>query len=231
MKTDLQEFTIVSITYNNDGIQNTIDSLTCVFDVGAKMIIQNGGNDISINHKNIEVFNEKDFGIYDALNRGISKVKTRFFMLIHAGDTFISDTNTLHKIILEMKESSQLISLNSQFIGLRLHSSHYWRPWMLNFGVQPPHLPVIYSSEPFKKITYSLDIPIIADFDFFLNKVDWGRAQWNNELLVKMETGGATSGGVQSFIRVTKCFVKSYGLRGLFMSILRLPFKLIQAIQ
>ena len=231
MMTDLKEFTIVSISYNNDGIYNTVNSLTPVFDAGGKMIIQNGGRDISIKSKSVRVFNEQDSGIYDGLNKGISKVRTRFFMLLHAGDVFIGNTSTLYNIIKEMERSSNCISLNSQFIGSRLHSSRYWRPWMINFGAQPPHLPAIYRSESFKKKQYSLEIPIIADFDFFLNQVDWQKAQWNNELLVKMETGGATSGGFQSFTRVSKYFIQSYGLRGILMAITRLPFKLIQAIQ
>lgn len=230
MMTNLKEFTIVSITCNNDGIYNTVNSLKSVFDAGGNMIIQNGGIDISIKNENVQVFNEQDSGIYDGLNKGISKVKTKFFMLLHAGDIFIGNTNTLYNIIREMEMSSKYISLNSQFIGSRLHSSRYWRPWMINFGVQPPHLPVIYSSEPFKKKNYSLGIPIIADFDFFLNQVDWQKAEWNNELLVKMETGGATSSGLQSFIKVSCLFFSTYGLKGLVYALGRIPFKIVQAI-
>lgn len=227
---DLNHFTIVSITYNNEGINNTIKSVLSILDAGGKMIIQNGGSHLYIENKNIKVFNEKDNGIYDALNKGISKVRTEFFMILHAGDTFIGKAHYISDIIEEMEKSSKSMSLNSQFIGSRLHSSRNWRPWMLNLGVQPPHLPVIYKSRIFTELTYSLDIPIIADFDFFLKNVQWQNVSWSNKLLVRMETGGATSGGIRSFLLVSLCFIKTYHLRGLLMAVSRIPFKIIQSL-
>lgn len=230
MTADLKNLTIVSITYNNDGIYKTIDSVLPIVNAGARMIIQNGGGPIRPDHDQIQVHNQKDQGIYDAINRGIQKVFTKFFMLIHAGDTFIGNPNDLFLILEDLEKFDGSLSLNSQYIGSRLHSSKNWRPWMLHLGVQPPHLPVIYKTNIYNKIRYSLDIPVIADFDFFRNKVDWDSVNWHNKLLIRMETGGATSGGVLSFVVVSKCLVKSYGMRGLLMALARVPFKLLQAI-
>ena len=202
MMTKTIDLTIVSITYNNAGIHNTIDSVLPILNDGGKMVIQNGGRTLKVNHKGIIVHNEKDQGIYDALNKGINKVKTRFFMLLHAGDTFIGSVDEIKTILFKLEKSQKFMSLNSQYIGTRLHSSYKWRPWMLYLGVQPPHLPCIYRSEVFVSKKYSIDIPIIADFDFFYRKINWENAQWDNKLLVKMETGGVTSGGIQSFLFV-----------------------------
>lgn len=230
MMTYLNDITIVSITFNNDGIFNTIGSIMPIINTGGKMIIQNGGSPLNVKHERIQVYNEKDLGIYDALNKGISKVRTNFFMIIHAGDTFIGSTQDISTICSELENTLNIMSLNSQYIGSRLHSSNNWRPWMLRFGVQPPHLPVIYRSKIYTQINYSLDIPIIADFNFFLKDVNWKNVTWNNKLLVKMETGGATTGGIQSFISVSRCFIKTYRFRGLIMALTRTPFKIIQAI-
>lgn len=231
MTTTIKDFTIVSITFNNEGIYNTIASILPLIQSGAKMIIQNGGAPIELKQNEIRIYNEPDSGIYDALNKGISKVETKFFMLLHAGDTFIGKSNDIIDILMDLEKSSKTISLNSQYIGSRLHSNLYWRPWMLRLGVQPSHLPCIYKSEVFKEKKYSLDIPIIADFDFFLNQVNWKCAYWNNKLLVKMETGGATSSGIKSLFFVSKCFYNSYGVKGLIMATLRIPLKLLQAIK
>lgn len=230
MRTNLNDLTIVSITYNNNGIQNTIDSVLPILNAGGKMIIQNGGKEFKVDHIGIAVHNEKDEGIYDAINKGIFKVQTKFFIILHAGDIFIGDTQDISDIMLDLESFNKDISLNSQYIGSRLHSSVNWRPWMLFFGVQPPHLPVIYKTKIYKNIKYSLDIPIIADFDFFLNKVNWNNALRSNKTLVKMAKGGATSGGIKSFFMVSKCFANSYGKRGILMAITRIPFKIIQAL-
>lgn len=227
---NLNDLTVVSITCNNDGIYRTIDSVKPLLNAGCKMIIQNGGSPMEFQHEYIYIRNEKDKGVYDAMNKGISIVKTNFFILLHAGDILIANASEIYNIIAEMERLNKDMSLNSQYIGSRLHSSHNWRPWMLNLGVQPPHLPVIYKTITYKEKKYTLEIPIIADFDFFLNKVNWKNVIWHNKLLVKMETGGATSGGLRSFLFVSKCFIKSYGLRGCIMALTRIPFKLIQAI-
>ena len=212
------------------GLQKYFDSILPIIDAGGKMIIQNGGAPVRLENNMIQVYDEKDQGIYDALNKGISKVRTKFFMLIHAGDIFIGKPEEISKVVVELENTFNSMSLNSQYIGSRLHSSRNWRPWMLNLGVQPPHLPIIYRSKIFKHIEYSLDIPIIADFDFFLKKVDWNNVSWNNKVLVKMETGGATSSGIQSFFFVSRCFSKTYGIKGFIMALTRIPFKFLQAI-
>ena len=86
--TSLNDLTIVSITFNNPGIHKTIESLKPLLDHGAHVLIQNGGNPIAIDAQNLKIYNEEDSGIYDGLNKGIKKVDTAYFMLLHAGDIY-----------------------------------------------------------------------------------------------------------------------------------------------
>jgi glycosyltransferase involved in cell wall biosynthesis len=225
----LDKLTVVSITYNNEGINNTINSVLPILDNGASMLIQNGGSSINISSIKIELFNEKDKGIYDAINKGISKVQTEYFMLIHAGDQFIGTPAQLNTIIYDLKLTNKSMSLNSQYIGKRLHSSKLWHPFLLRFGVQPPHLPTVYSTKFFQPISYDTSIPIIADFHFF-NTIPWDSYVSHNYKLIQMETGGATSNGIKSAFKVSRLFYKTYGLRGILMAIGRLPFKIIQSL-
>jgi len=227
----LNDLTIVSITFNNDGIYRTIDSVQPLLQSGAKMIIQNGGTPLKHTNKEIIVNDKEDKGIYDALNKGINSVRTKYFMLLHAGDSFIGTAQELMHILKDLEYSSNSLSLNSQYIGRRLHSSVLWRKWMLHLGVQPPHLPCIYKSAIYKAKKYSLEIPIIADFHFFSFQVEWEGVIWHNKLLVKMEEGGVTSGGLISFLTVSSSYLKTYGIKkGLIMALFRIPFKLLQAL-
>lgn len=230
MRTPLNDLTIVSITFNNPGIKKTIDSIKPLIQGGAHVIIQNGGRPIPYDfEEKVSLFNESDKGIYDALNKGIRKVETAFFMLLHAGDTFISTEDNIVQILEDMTLMHKNISLNSQRIGSRIHSSRLWRPWMLKLGAQPPHLPCIYKSSVFKKKAYRLDVPIIADLEFF-RRLEWNSYTKHNFLLVQMEIGGATSGGVSSFLRVSRLLIQNYGFSGLVMTIARVPIKFLQMI-
>ena len=229
MMTPLNDLTIVSITFNNPGIHKTIESLKPLLHCGAQVLIHNGGKPITIEAQNLTIYNEEDSGIYDALNKGIRKVDSAFFMLLHAGDEFIGSQDSMAQIITDLMQQGKDLSLNSQLIGSRKHSSRLWNPWMLNFGAQPPHLPCIYRTKSFKLKPYNLEIPIIADFDFF-RAYSWSSYVKHNFVLVQMEQGGATSGGISSFVRVSLLMIRHYRLAGCFMAICRVPLKAIQMI-
>lgn len=226
----LSELTIVSITYNNEGIYRTIQSIEPLLNNACKSIIQNGGDPISIKEsKHLKVFNETDLGIYDALNKGLKKVQTKFFMFLHSGDEFIGTPEELQEILHSLETNGADISLNNQKIGNRLHSSRFWHPYLLQFGVQPPHLPTIYRSTKFNRRFYNTKIKVIADFDFYRNIHDWNYLK-HNKLLIKMEKGGKTSNGISSLISVSLEFIGTYGFKGLIMAFTRIPFKLLQSI-
>ena len=104
---------------------------------------------------------------------------------------------------------------------------------MLNLGAQPPHLPIIYNSEFAKnQKKYSLDFEIISDH-IYLSNLFSKKPKYikSNTYLISMNGGGATSSGIKSFFRVSREFIQYYGIiRGLFITIVRVPFKFIQMI-
>lgn len=230
MNRALDELTIVTITFNDDGVYNTTESIQTLLKYGAKHIIQNGGGEIDLPFTSSTVINEKDNGIYDAINKGIARVKTKYFMLLHAGDLFIGSISDMRFILSHFEKADCHLILNSQLIGNRLHSSRLWRPWMMAFGAQPPHLPTIYRSNPYKERNYDPTITIISDFDFFYNQVNWKNYKNTNKIIVKMNTGGATSSGISSFLKVSTLFVRQYKIKGLFFCLGRVPFKLLQSV-
>ena len=230
MHLDLSSFTIVTITYNDKGIYDTIDSVDKLRKLGARHIIQNGGGIIPRIPDSCLVYNEPDKGIYDALNKSLEKIETNFFMFLHAGDTFIGTAENLIYIINSLDATKKNLSINSQFIGNRFHSSRLWKPWMINLGAQPPHLPTIYRTQIFSTKLYDLSKPIIADFHFFKTAVNWNEHVNHKQLLVQMATGGATSSGYDSFINLSKIYYQEYGNHGFFMVFARIPIKILQAI-
>ena len=232
------DFSIVTITYNdNEGLSNTIKSISNLIEKGTKHIIIDGARKLNKKdfHSNTLLISEKDQGIYDALNKGISYVKTKYFMLLHSGDCFISSSKSIYRILEKIEMDKYDFIISNQYIALynkyRKHRSDNWSPWMLKFGAQPAHLPTIYNSKFAKKINYDSSINIIADFfyfgELFSLKPKWG---FTNDYLVRMNGGGKTSSGLVSFFRVSNEFIKQKGLiKGLIISLFRVPFKILQS--
>lgn len=237
MKNSYKDLTFISIAYNNEEeLLDTVNSYKDCLNHGATSIVINGGfkfNHQSF-HKNILLIEEKDEGIYDALNKGISLVKTKYLILIHSGDKFSGDLEYLESLLFRMESEELDLILGNQIIPFkkikRKHSSNLWHPFFLKFGAQPPHMPTIYKREFIKNIKYDITNKVIADF-FYFKDIFNQKPKWSNytQTLIEMGPGGNTTNGFSSFILVSKEFIKNYGfIKGLIISVLRVPFKLIQ---
>lgn len=216
----MKDLTIITITFNNKSdLIKTYNSLEGFRNSGGTHIIINGGKTVkSIVKEDCHLYEERDNGIYDALNKGISKVNTSYFMLIHSGDILVVEIDILQELINKMKIHNYDILLNNCSINygsyFRAYNSNRWRPWMIRFGVQPPHPPIIYKREAMSKLGYNQSNSTIADFEYlesiFKDKVKYGVG---NQLLVEMCSGGKTSSGLSSFFHVNKEFLKLKGLK------------------
>lgn len=241
MRVLLDNLTIVTITFNNrEELTDTLNSCSVLREAGCHQIVQNGGDLLRLeNYANLTLYEEPDDGIFDALQKGMNKVKTKYFVNIHSGDEFIGKVEDLQQILSDMEEQKLELSLNDQEIPFgkvtdsRVHSSQTWRPFMLHFGVQPPHMPTIFRVDFARTVSYRPNELVIGDFfqyvDMFKKQPKW---KAHGRLLVKMAPGGNTTRGIKSYFYVTRQFIGSYGiLRGLLIAVFRIPFKFLQMIR
>lgn len=100
------KLTIITVCYNAQTlIRNTIESvLGQTFQDFEYLIIDGKSTDDTvsivreyINDSRIKVFVEKDFGIYNAMNRGICRASGKFIYFLNAGDVFY-ESDTLEKV-------------------------------------------------------------------------------------------------------------------------------------
>ena len=235
---DLNSFTIVSLTYHNDAeLQNTVNSIKPLIKLGCKHLICDGSKRLKtaqFDHNPLIIY-DNGKGIYDAINESICKCDTKYLMLLHSGDEFISDITTITKIIHDMDNQELDLSLNNSLVPFfgkhRKHRADIWFPWMFKFGVQPPHLATIFRLSYIRNFTYKTNLKIIADFVYFTNLFNHDpRYLTNNLYLVKMASGGKTTSGIKSVIDTSFEFISEYGIiKGFFMAVFRIPLKLIQA--
>ena len=237
-----RNFSIITITFNNsDELIFTGRSIIDFLQSGSNWIIINGGDSLvdvleksGLNEGNISLIEESDKGIYDALNKGLGLIQSEYFMFLHSGDTFMSGAyDSVKGILNKMKSEDLLISLNNCVIGPRSFTSNYWKPFMLHYGCQPPHLPTIYASKYFKGLKYKSNYKIISDFILFYKIFSDGiiekhQISKDNFFLVNMKTGGLTTGLFSGRLTIFSELIKEFGLfRALFMTLMKYPFKLI----
>jgi len=240
MKNTLNNLTIVTITFNDKYINRTFKSYKEHIDNGVKLIIVNGGLALKksvkgiINNNNLTLIEEPDKGRYDGLNKGIERVKTKYFILVHAGDELLIKPSDLSFLLDKMDSEHLDLILGNQYIDfynkIRKHTVTFWKPWMLGFGAQPPHMPIIYNTFFVKDLIYDYSSNIIADH-IYLTSLFNLKPKWikSDKYHIKMLGGGVTSSGIKSFFIVSNEFRKEYGLlKATLMFFLRVPLKIIQ---
>ena len=231
------DLTIITITFNNENelleTYNSVEKL--IIDYGVNHIIINGGSKLkNISKFQSDIIQEKDTGIYNALNKGVNKVKTNNLMFLHSGD-IIYDIGTLLNLFNLKKNKSLDLIIAKTRIGInsenkiRYHSSKFWRPWMLKFHCQPPHLATIYSTSLFLDFEFNENLFIISDFYMFKHFFSKNIA-WLNDprlLIIQLENGKSSNS-----IDVTKEFGKKEGyLKAFLIYPFRIFFKLILSIK
>ena len=110
------KFSIITICYNEEKrIQGTLESVYKQVFKDYEHIIEDGcstDGTLSIVSENakyyeedqLRIFSEPDTGLYDAMNRALSRAKGEYICFINSGD-FLFDANTLQKVNKEIEES------------------------------------------------------------------------------------------------------------------------------
>ena len=192
---------------------------------------------------NLILVNEKDDGIYDAINKGIQLAKGDIIAILNSDDLYI-DNNVLNDISSMFQSNPKSDCILSEVIFYKepnVHKviRHYgislFRPNLLRIGLMPPHPGSFFRKDIYTKYgLYNKRYKICGDFDFFVrvllkNKINFIKLK---RVTVNMRSGGVSTTGLKSFIKITKEFNDSLISNGYFSSILililRLPFKIFQ---
>jgi glycosyltransferase involved in cell wall biosynthesis len=107
---------IITITYNaQEFLQRTMDSIRVQTNKDFEYILIDGGSKdktMELVEANKELFDviisEKDNGLYDAMNKGLSKAKGQFVWFMNAGDC-IAEANAIKKVAEIAKNKPDII--------------------------------------------------------------------------------------------------------------------------
>lgn len=205
------KISIITATFNNEfSIESTIQSVLNQTYKNIEYIIIDGKStdntlEIIKNYAdNIsKVVSEKDYGIYDALNKGLLNATGEIIGFLHADDLFY-DEYVLEKIsdafenynVGAVYGNLQYVSKNETDKIIRNWISGDYKYSKLKKGWMPPHPTFYVKKDVYERFgNFNTKYKISADYDLMmrfigLNKID---IKYLNEYFVKMRVGGKSN--------------------------------------
>lgn len=168
---------------------------------------------------------EKDTGIYDAMNKGISLATGDVIGILNADD-FYHDAFVIEKLVDKLKETEadaiygDLIYVDADNIH---HITRYWKSGNFNkrkflFGWMPPHPTFFLRSSSYKRFgTYRLDLGSAADYELMLRMMykHGIRAAYLPQITTVMRTGGVSNKSLENRLKANTGDRTAWTLNGL----------------
>lgn len=212
---------IITATYNSAGtIIDTLRSLEVQTYQNIEYIIVDGDstdntlNVISENCTRVKtIISEKDAGIYDALNKGISVATGDIVGFLHSDDVFAYPDAVADIVSTFDRESSDAVYADLQYVD-KLNIEKVLRNWeskpysreKVTSGWMPPH-PTFYMKKSLydRHGYFDISYKISADYDSILRYLWVGEVKLSYlpKVLIKMRVGGASNRNLSNIIRKT----------------------------
>ena len=193
------KYSIITVNFNNkEGLRRTIESVIHqTYQDFEYIIIDGGSTDGSADiikgyndHINYWV-SEKDSGIYNAMNKGISKANGEYLIFMNSGDCFYKN-NILESVakrnMIVGKDYHYNESTNQGFVIILPP-----RLSMLTFiNDTLPHQSTFFKKELFRNLQYDETLRYAADMKFYLQKIciDQCNVQFINDIICRREPWG-----------------------------------------
>lgn len=202
---------IITVCFNSEKtISDTIQSVISQNYPHIEHIIVDGAS----TDKTLEIINsysehltfvsEKDRGIYDAMNKGISMAKGDIIGILNADD-FYADNNAISDIVNVFQAQPEISGCYSDLIYVDQNNINktvrYWksgsfRKGLFKTGWMPAHPTFFAKKEIYDQFgLFDLDYKIAADFELLFRFIGQHQIStaYLEKVLIKMRTGGTTN--------------------------------------
>ncbi len=252
MQTDLK-VSVVTVSFNNGKtIAHTLRSVaTQNYQYVEHILIDGSSTDGTLNvvantpNRLIVLLSEKDQGIYDAMNKGLNQVSGDIVCFLHADDQY-SSANVLSLVASKMREHSldALIGDVAYFHSkdpthlVRRYRSSRFTPERLAWGWMPAHPALFLHKRVIERVgKFRTDYRIAGDFEFIIRAFYHQTLRYEKipEVLVHMQTGGASTRGWRSKVLLNKEVLRACRENGLNTHMLKIlskyPAKLLETLR
>lgn len=226
------KISVVTAVYNRARtIGCSIDSTLSQEGVELELVIQDGESQDetlpvigSRDDPRIALESCPDEGIYDAINRGISRARGEVIGLMHSDD-FFAAPDVLARVACRMRDPNvdgvygdlDYVSAVEITRVIRRWRSGDYHPDKLNRGWMPPHPTLYLRREVFDRWgLYDTTFRIAADYEAMLRYLIRGqiRLAYIPEVLVKMRVGGESNRSLEQIIRKSREDYRAMRLHG-----------------
>lgn len=151
---------------------------------------------------------EPDRGIYDAMNKGIRLASGTLVGILNADDVY-ADNTVLARVARAVEEGNldavygdvEFFAPENPDVTTRRYSSRCFSPGSLAWGWMPAHPTLFLRRELFERYGhYRSDFRIAGDYELIARFFKDGKLKYRylSEILVRMSTGGVSTGGWRS---------------------------------
>lgn len=236
--------TVITVVFNGastveDAIQSVINQ---TYDNVEYIVVDGGSTDgtrevIKKYEHAIDYWvSEKDCGIYDAMNKGLSLCSGEYVGMLNSDDLFSG------KVVLQhMADRFRMTKVDAIFSCLNIVDRNNLKKILrkyrvaelnsifLRIGVMPPH-PTFYCKRSCYEEggMFKTDYRIAADFEMLVRLLIRQKISWEfiDEVTVIMRSGGLSSSGFMARIKLNWEIVRACKENGLYTNFLLLALKL-----
>jgi len=236
------KISVITVVFNRaETIAQAIESLqaqTCPVEY---IVVDGASTDgtLEILRRNLgpsaRLISEPDAGIYDAMNKGIRMATGDVIGILNADDVY-ADNDVLMRISRIMdQEGLDALYGDVEFFHpenpdkvIRRYSSARFSPSCIAWGLMPAHTTLFLRRSVFDAYgLYRPDFRISGDYEFVARifKNDMLKYRYLPEVLVRMSTGGASTGGWRSTLLLNREVLRACRENGIQTNILKLLSK------
>jgi glycosyltransferase involved in cell wall biosynthesis len=188
------------------------------------------------------IYSEPDKGIYDALNKGLSKISGDVVGFVHSDDMLANNGVIAAVVEIFDREDVDVVYGDAAFfnkqdlaINVRTYVSGEYSVNRLAWGWMPAHPAMFIRKSVYEKFGgFETDYKIAADYEFLcrIAKDNLLKSYYLPEILIRMQFGGASTSGLRSTITLNKEVLRAcrsnHIKTNLFMILSKYPRKLAQ---
>lgn len=192
-----------------------------------------------------QVISEPDKGIYDAMNKGLDRASGDIVCFLNADDQYAANTvlsrvATLmyeHQLDALMGDVGFFHQANPQRM-VRRYRSNRFTPGRLAWGWMPAHPALFLSRAMVRRVgRFKTDYRIAGDYEFIVRAFHGQEVRYRHlpEVLVNMQTGGASTGGFGAKLRLNREVLRACRENGLQTNIVKIlskyPAKILELLR
>ena len=177
------QFSIITVTKDNlAGLRKTAESVENQYNHDYEWLVIDGGSQDGtadfLPNTNALWISEPDSGLYDAMNKGITRARGDYMIFMNAGDCF-ADTDVLHYLHQIITDTQTDFIYGDAYEAYDAAGHVFYKPARgysrMAFGMPTHHQAMLYHRTLIDGMRYNTAYPIAADYELTCRAVQ--RAQ------------------------------------------------------